>query len=119
MYMTRVFCRFYFFNMSKICIRNLSSSKIVQNLLQSFVFKTSEFEGCEQSLFCSKIGEGSGICDYSSGDAREPRAACRAGALLRGQIVKYKYMTKKTDCLCRYIEVLFHVQWNLKITGIK
>ena len=81
MYMTGFFCRFYFFNMSKIWIRNLSSSKIVQNLLQSFVFKTSEFEDCEQSLFRSKICEGSGICGYSRGEAREPRAASCAGAL--------------------------------------
>ena len=66
--------------MSKIRNRNLSSSKIVQNLLQSFVFKTREFEDCGQSLFRSKICERSGICDYSSDEAREPRAACCAGA---------------------------------------
>ena len=90
MYMTGFFCLFYFCNMSKIWIRNLSSSKIVQNLLQSFVFKTSEFEDCEQSLFRSKICEGSGVCGYSRGEAREPGAASCAGAPLRGQIDKHK-----------------------------
>ena len=97
----------------------------MQNLLQSFVFKTSEFERCEQSLFRSKICEGNGICDYSSGEAREPRAACCAGALLRCQIDKYDVewiktemvANKKTDCLCRYIEVLFHDSGTLKLLG--
>ena len=120
MYMTGFFCRFYFFNMSKIWIRNLSSSKIVQNLLQSFVFKTSEFEDCEQSLFRSKICEGSGVCgQFARRSQRAGSSVLRWRPIARPNWqaeIDVEWFTtemvankKTTDCLCRYIEVLLHI----------
>ena len=107
------FLSFYFFNMSKICIR-----KIVKNHAKPItIFRLQNkptLRTVSSLFFARKFVSEVGCVSIR---AAKPRATFCVGALLRGQIDKYDVdwfttkmaPNKKTDCLCRNSPTIFRI----------